>query len=62
MSILVVGKDGSTATLGDLFAEIDELKARARALEELLVTCRIRCERAEKRLALELRKRGELKP
>lgn len=96
---LVVGKDGSTATLGDLFAEIDQLKAQvknmisaeqvkqweadveywrgkwhaaeqervqwrvnAETLAQQLTICRIRCERAEKRLAQELRKRGELKP
>lgn len=37
-------------------------EAKIKELGELLVTCRIRCERAEKRLALELRKRGELEP
>lgn len=39
-----------------------EAEMRAKALAAQLVVCRIRCERAEKRLALELRKRGELEP
>ncbi len=33
------------------------VQARIKELERALVTCRIRCERAEKRLAQELRKR-----
>lgn len=34
------------------------LEDRVKELERLLVTCRIRCERAEKRLAEELRKKA----
>lgn len=39
-----------------------QLKERIEVLERLLVVARIRCERAEKRLAQELRQKGELKP
>jgi hypothetical protein len=70
-------RDAARARIAELEEQCDELKqsrirlkqetdafvqARIAELETQLVTCRIRCERAEKRLAQELRKQRVLKP